>query len=52
MGTLFDNSNLESVDFRTANNFTIDPENNKMRKSKFSVMGANNLLDKYKLDIK
>ena len=46
-GTLFDRSNLEKADFRTARNFSIDPERNKVKKAQFSVLGLLGLLDKY-----
>lgn len=61
-GASFDNSNLqravfarsilEQADFRTATNFSIDPENNKMTKAKFSNQNIAGLLDKYNLSIK
>ncbi len=49
--TLFNNTILNEVDFTSAYNFSIDPENNKMKKAKFSVMGLQGLLEKYNLDI-
>jgi len=33
---IFDNTNLEEADFSTALNFSIDPENNKLKKAMFS----------------
>lgn len=60
-GAVFDNCNLERtvfqrttaeyVDFRTSYNFSIDPENNRLQKAKFSEYNLRGLLDKYNLDI-
>lgn len=47
----FENSILEKADFRTAYNFSIDPEMNKMKKAKFSLDGLAGLLEKYDLVI-
>ncbi len=47
----FSNTILEKTDFRTALNFSIDPEFNKMKKARFAVSGLTGLLDKYNLDI-
>ena len=49
--SVFWNTNLEKSDFRTAFNFSIDPERNRLKKAKFSSMGAHGLLEKYGLDI-
>lgn len=49
--SVFERTNLEKVDFRTATNFRIDPEKNKMRKSRFSKEELGGLLFKYNLDI-
>jgi uncharacterized protein YjbI with pentapeptide repeats len=48
---IFEYTNLEKVDFRTSYNFSINPENNKMKKAKFSLNSISGLLDKYKIDI-
>lgn len=48
-GALFDQSILEQADFRTAHNFTIDPENNRMKKARFSEAGLAGLLQKYNI---
>ena len=48
---IFDRSILEKVDFRTAYNFNIDPERNKLRKARFSVDGVVGLLGKYDIVI-
>jgi uncharacterized protein YjbI with pentapeptide repeats len=47
----FSSTNLESANFRTAFNYAIDPESNRMKKAKFSLLGLSGLLEKYKLDI-
>lgn len=47
----FSNTNLEKADFRTAVNFAIDPDGNRMRKAKFSSLNIAGLLYKYNLDI-
>lgn len=46
---VFENTLLEGADFRTAYNFSIDPEINKVRKARFSAQGLAGLLDKYKI---
>ncbi|MCM4167531.1 hypothetical protein KCTC52924_00970 [Arenibacter antarcticus] len=48
---IFENSILLKTDFRSAINFNIDPENNKLKKAKFSKEGALGLLLKYNIDI-
>ncbi len=48
---VFENSNLEKADFRTAMNYTIDPDSNKIRKAKFSIYGLSGLLSKYGIQI-
>lgn len=48
---IFDNTILEKVDFRTSFNYVIDPENNKIKKAKFSVKGVTGLLKKYNIVI-
>ena len=35
-GAIFERTNLENSDFRTATHFTIDPEKNRLKKAKFS----------------
>jgi fluoroquinolone resistance protein len=47
----FDHTILEKTDFRTAYNYSIDPEINRIKKAKFSVLGLSGLLDKYDIDI-
>ena len=48
----FVRSNLEKADFRTARNYALDPELNKIKKAKFSFPGAAGLLLKYDIDIR
>ena len=47
----FENTNLEKADLRTASNYSINPEINKIKKAKFSVPGVIGLLDKYDIEI-
>ena len=51
-GASFENTNLQKADLRTAFNYSIDPEINRIRKAKFSVDGLAGLLDKYDIDIR
>ncbi|HEY0042094.1 MAG TPA: pentapeptide repeat-containing protein, partial [Flavisolibacter sp.] len=48
---LFENTNLGKVDFRTAYNFVIDPERNRLKKARFDRMGIAGLLQKYDIQI-
>ena len=48
---IFTNTILEKTDFRTAFNFTIDPENNSIKKAKFSKDNIAGLLVKYAIEI-
>jgi uncharacterized protein YjbI with pentapeptide repeats len=60
-GAMFDNcnltnatfaqTNLEKADLRTSYNYSIDPENNRLKKAKFSMEGVIGLLDKYDIEI-
>ena len=50
-GAIFQNTTMEKADFRTAYNYSIDPERNRIKKAKFSRMGLVGLLDKYGLII-
>lgn len=50
-GTTFDNTNLEKADLRTAKNYSIDTESNRLTKAKFSYDGLAGLLDKYNIKI-
>ena len=47
----FEKTNLEKADFRTAINFTIDPEKNRLKKARFSSAGLPGLLYKYDIEI-
>lgn len=47
----FENTVLEKADFRTARNYSIDPEGNRIKKAKFSYPGVQGLLDKYDIEI-
>ena len=44
---IFDNTILEKADLRTALNYSIDPESNRIKKAKFSMEGVIGLLNKY-----
>ncbi len=46
-GAVFENSILEKADFRQAINFDIDPENNRLKKARFSQDGLPGLLHKH-----
>lgn len=46
-GARFENTSLEKADFRTAYNYSINPEANKLKKAKFSLEGLPGLLEKY-----
>ncbi|KOS05902.1 hypothetical protein AM493_07535 [Flavobacterium akiainvivens] len=48
---VFDNTILEKADLRTAYNYAIDPERNRIKKAKFSKEGLAGLLLKYNIDI-
>jgi len=50
-GAIFENTILEKADFRSAINYTIDPEANRIKKAKFSLQGLPGLLHKYSIDI-
>ena len=44
-------ANLEKADFRTAAHYSINPENNKIKKAKFAMPWVLGLLDKYNIEI-
>lgn len=50
-GTIFENTLLEKVDFRSAFNFSINAEANKIKKAKFNINGLPGLLHHYDIDI-
>jgi len=49
--TRFFKTYLQKADFNTAENFSIDPENNNVKKAIFSYNNVLNLLNKYELTI-
>lgn len=51
LNAIFDNSNVEKVDFSTAVNYSIDPDRNKIKKSKHASAQLGGLLEKYKIDV-
>ena len=48
---IFINTVLDKADFRTAYNYSIDPESYRLKKAKFSILGISGLLDKYDIMI-
>ncbi len=48
---VFANTILEKADLRTAYNYSIDPDSNRIRKAKFSMDGIAGLLHKYDIEI-
>lgn len=50
-GAMFSNTILDKADFRTSSNYSIDPENNRIKKAKFSVPAVTGLLHKYDIVI-
>ncbi len=48
---IFENTILEKADFRSAVNYALDPEKNRLKKAKFSLQGTPGLLQKYNIDI-
>ena len=51
MRATFDHTNLEKADFRSAYNYSINPEINRIRKAKFSLAGVAGLLDVYGVEV-
>jgi uncharacterized protein YjbI with pentapeptide repeats len=47
----FDRTTLKNADFRTSYNYIIDPDNNTIKKARFSVHGLPGLLTKYDIRI-
>lgn len=47
----FENTNLEKADLRSAYNYVIDPELNRIKKAQFSLQGIPGLLIKYDIAI-
>ncbi|MCC8144887.1 MAG: pentapeptide repeat-containing protein [Bacteroidales bacterium] len=50
-GAAFERTQLIQTDFRTAYNYTIDPEKNNIKKAVFSLSGVRGLLRKYDIKI-
>ncbi len=50
-GATFDHTILEKADLRTAYNYSIDPERNRIKKAKFSLPEVVGLLNKYDIVI-
>lgn len=48
---VFENTILEKADFRTAINYALDPELNRLKKARFGKDGIAGLLMKYNIDI-
>jgi len=48
---VFDQSNLEKVDFRTSYNYVIDINRNRIKKSQHSLQSIHGLLHKYDIII-
>src|SRR5690606_3241242 len=51
MQAVFDSTILEKADFRTAYNYSINPETNRIKKTRFSIEGIPGLLHTYDIDI-
>lgn len=49
--SVFDRTTLDKADFRSAVNYSIDPEKNRIKKAKFSLQGVAGLLNKYDIII-
>ena len=49
--TMFDSTILVNSDFRTASNFTLDPDKNKLKNAKFSRNNIHGLLTKHQIII-
>ncbi len=50
-GAVFERTILVKADLRTSYNYSIDPENNRIKKAKFSLSGLGGLLEKYEIEI-
>jgi uncharacterized protein YjbI with pentapeptide repeats len=51
-GAVFDRTTLEKSDFRSSYHYSINPDNNRIRKAVFSLEGLPGLLGKYDIVIK
>jgi len=50
-GATFEYTNLEKADFRSSWGYSINPENNRIKKARFTLSGLAGLLEKYDIDI-
>ncbi|KAA3637023.1 MAG: pentapeptide repeat-containing protein [Bacteroidetes bacterium] len=48
---IFDNTNLEKADFRNARGYSLNPEQNNIKKAKFSINGLPGLLAHFDIEI-
>ena len=51
LGAIFDHTNLERANLSTAQNYSIDPENNPLRGARFSLPSVVGLLHKYQIEV-
>jgi len=51
LNAAFDHTNLERANLSSAQNYSIDPENNRIRGAKFSLPEVVGLLNKYQIEI-
>jgi fluoroquinolone resistance protein len=51
VSAVFENTILEKADLRNTQNFSIDPELNRIKKAKFSLHNIRGLLEKYNIEI-
>jgi len=51
-GAIFDNTNLQKTDFTSAINYTIDPNQNQLKDTQFSIAGLSGLLKQHHIIIK
>jgi fluoroquinolone resistance protein len=50
-GAVFERTNLEKTDLRTSINYTINPESNRLKKTKFSLSEIHGLLRRFDIEI-
>jgi fluoroquinolone resistance protein len=50
-GAIFSGTIIEKADLTSSFNYSIDPENNRIRKARFSAAGLGGLLNKYDIEI-
>ncbi|ELR71211.1 pentapeptide repeat protein [Fulvivirga imtechensis AK7] len=51
LNATFESTNLEKADLRTASNYVLDPELNRIKGAKFSMPAVVGLLSKYDIKI-